>query len=99
MFKLIRTNRKKNCAKGLLFYRDSRPGTTLEPEIFLFMFFYFLLNILYFCIMLFNTTHKDPEQRQLIDDLVGAPFNLWKKIQMGGVGSGRMIIEEVSPSL
>ena len=49
--------------------------------------------------MLFNTTHKDPEQRQLIDELAGKPFSLWKKIKMGGVGSGRMIIEEVSPKL
>ena len=49
--------------------------------------------------MLFITTHTDPEQRQLIDDIAGRPYSFWDKIKMGGVGSGRMIIEEASPKL
>ena len=46
-----------------------------------------------------NTTHKNEENELLIEDLVGRPFSLIKKLKMGGVGSGRMVIEEASPKL
>lgn len=46
-----------------------------------------------------NTTYKNEENELIIEDLVGKPFSLRKKLMMGGVGSGRMVIEEVSPKL
>ena len=49
--------------------------------------------------MLLNTTYKNEENELIIEDLVGKPFSLRKKLMMGGVGSGRMVIEEVSPKL
>lgn len=49
--------------------------------------------------MLLNTTYKNEENEIIIDDLVGKPFSLRKKLTMGGVGSGRMVIDEASPKL
>jgi len=49
--------------------------------------------------VLLNTTYKNEENEVIIDDLVGKPFSLRKKLLMGGVGSGRMIIDEASPKL
>ncbi len=49
--------------------------------------------------MLLNTTYKNEENELIIEELVGKPFSLRKKLMMGGVGSGRMVIEEVSPKL
>lgn len=66
------------------------------------MFNYYLskLNILYFYIvMLLNTTYHNAEHKQLIADLVGSPFSLVQKLKMNGVGSKRMIIDEVSPNM
>ena len=49
--------------------------------------------------MLLNTTHNNKDHITLIEDLVGKPFTLIQKLKLGGVGSKRMIIDEVSPSL
>ncbi|NRB84012.1 MAG: hypothetical protein HRU49_09610 [Winogradskyella sp.] len=46
-----------------------------------------------------NTTHHNPEHRQIIADLIGGPFSLVQKLKMKGVGSKRMIIDEVSPNM
>lgn len=73
----------------------------------LFNFLTFLLNILYLCAiiniiseaMLLNTTYKNDEHELIIQDLVGKPFSLKKKLILRGVGSGRMVIDEASPRL
>ncbi len=49
--------------------------------------------------MILETTYTNPEHDQLIDDLVGKPFSILQKIRMKGVGSRRMIIDEVSPNM
>ena len=49
--------------------------------------------------LLYNTTYKDNKIIQQINDLVGKPFNLWEAFKLKGVGSKRMIIDEVSPNL
>ncbi|MCF7568104.1 hypothetical protein L3X37_06960 [Sabulilitoribacter arenilitoris] len=49
--------------------------------------------------MILNTTHKIKGHKQIIRDLVGRSFTLLESFQMKGVGSKRMIIEEVSPNL
>jgi hypothetical protein len=46
--------------------------------------------------MLFNTTHNSSEAKELINDFLGHPFSFLQSIKMGGIGSKRMIIDEVS---
>jgi len=46
--------------------------------------------------MILNTTHYNKEDKQIIADLVGSEFSLVQKLKMKGVGSKRMIIDEVS---
>ena len=49
--------------------------------------------------MILNTTHFNSEHKQLIADLVGSEFSLVQKLKMKGIGSKRMIIDEVSPNM
>ena len=49
--------------------------------------------------MILNTTHYNPEHKQIMADLVGHPFSLVQKLKMKGIGSKRMIIDEVSPNM
>ncbi|MEM9679895.1 MAG: hypothetical protein AAF901_06190 [Bacteroidota bacterium] len=49
--------------------------------------------------MVINTTYFNKEDKQIIDDLVGKPFSMMQKIKMNGVGSKRMIVDEVSPNM
>ncbi len=49
--------------------------------------------------MLLNTTYKNEEHELIMQDLVGKPFSLKKKLILRGVGSGRMVIDEASPKL
>ncbi len=49
--------------------------------------------------MVLNVTYHKKEQKQILIDLVGKPFSFLEAIKMKGVGSKRMIIEEVSPNL
>ncbi len=47
--------------------------------------------------MLFNTAYTNKDDQQLIADLIGKPFSTLEKLKRKGVGSKRMIVEEVSP--
>lgn len=49
--------------------------------------------------MILNTTHFNKDHKQIINDLVGAPFSIMKRFQMKGIGSKRMIVDEVSPNM
>ena len=49
--------------------------------------------------MILNTTHHNPEHKQIIADLIGSSFSLVQKLKMNGVGSKRMIVDEVSPNM
>jgi len=49
--------------------------------------------------MLLNTTHDNKEHKKIIEDMIGPPFTFIEKFKMRGVGSKRMIIDEVSPNL
>ena len=49
--------------------------------------------------MILNTTHHNKDHKQIIDDLVGTSFSLVQKLKMNGVGSKRMIVDEVSPNM
>jgi hypothetical protein len=49
--------------------------------------------------MILNTTHFNKDHKQIIEDLVGPAFSLVQKLKMKGVGSKRMIVDEVSPNM
>ncbi len=49
--------------------------------------------------MILNTTYHNKDHKQIIDDLVGASFSLVQKLKFKGVGSKRMIVDEVSPNM
>ena len=49
--------------------------------------------------MVLETTYSSKENKEIIIDLVGKPFSLIQSIRLRGVGSKRMIVDEVSPNL
>lgn len=49
--------------------------------------------------MILNTTYTNKDNEATIDNLVGKPYSFLTKLQMKGIGSGRMIIDKVSPKL
>ncbi|MFP4846117.1 hypothetical protein [Winogradskyella sp. PE311] len=49
--------------------------------------------------MIINTTHHNSEHKQIIADLIGSSFSLVQKLKLGGIGSKRMIIGDVSPNM
>lgn len=49
--------------------------------------------------MIFNTTHTNEDYTIQSNALLGKPFSLLEKIKLKGVGSGRLIIAELSEKL
>ncbi|MDB9754838.1 hypothetical protein OAB20_00945 [Winogradskyella sp.] len=49
--------------------------------------------------MILNTTHHNSEHKKIIADLIGSSFSLVQKLKLGGVGSKRMIVDDVSPNM
>lgn len=49
--------------------------------------------------MVLDTTYYNKEHKTLLNDFVGHPYSLFEALKLGGVGSKRMIIKEVSPNL
>lgn len=49
--------------------------------------------------MILNSTHKNKDEKQILEDLVGRSFTLFESFKMKGVGSKRMIVNDVSPNL
>ncbi|SFZ91379.1 hypothetical protein SAMN05428642_10232 [Flaviramulus basaltis] len=49
--------------------------------------------------MILDSTNTNKENKVIIEDLVGRSFTLFESFKMKGIGSKRMIIEEVSPNL
>lgn len=49
--------------------------------------------------MILDTTYTNKKNDQTIIDLVGKSFGFIQSIKMGGIGSKRMIIEDVSPNM
>ncbi|WP_179006515.1 hypothetical protein [Winogradskyella forsetii] len=49
--------------------------------------------------MLLETTYHDPKHEQIIQDIIGSSFSLVQKLKLRGVGSKRMIIDDVSPNM
>ncbi|MDX1700836.1 MAG: hypothetical protein R3250_09475, partial [Melioribacteraceae bacterium] len=46
-----------------------------------------------------ETTYSSKESKEIINDLVGKPFSIFQAIRLRGVGSKRMIVDEVSPNM
>mgnify|MGYP005991570141 CR=1 FL=1 len=46
--------------------------------------------------MIFNTTHKNLDAEATINDLLGKRYNFFEAIKFKGIGSKRMMIDEVS---
>lgn len=49
--------------------------------------------------MILNTTYRNKEHKDIIQELTGASFSFLESFKMKGIGSKRMIIKEVSPNL
>lgn len=49
--------------------------------------------------MILESTYYNKDEKQILEDLVGRPFTLLESIKMKGIGSKRMIIDNVSPNL
>lgn len=49
--------------------------------------------------MIINTTYTDKEAAKLIDAHLGESFPLLQRIKLRGIGSKRMIINDVSPKM
>lgn len=49
--------------------------------------------------MILLSTHINKESKELIDDIVGKPFNVFQAFKMGGIGSKRMAIDKTSENI
>ncbi len=49
--------------------------------------------------MILDSTYKNKDEKQILEDLVGRSFTLLESFKMKGVGSKRMIVDNVSPNL
>ena len=49
--------------------------------------------------MVLNSTHTNKEHKDILEDLVGKPFSFSESFKMKGIGSKRMVINDVSPNL
>ncbi len=49
--------------------------------------------------MILETTYRNKGNKKIINDLVGKPFSILQRLKLNGIGSKRMIIDEVSPGL
>lgn len=49
--------------------------------------------------MVLNTTYSSKENKDLIKKLVGKAFGFYEILSLKGIGSKRMVIDEVSPNL
>ncbi|XMO85534.1 hypothetical protein AAFN75_12125 [Algibacter sp. AS12] len=49
--------------------------------------------------MILNSTHYNKKQKEILNDLVGKPFSFLESLRMNGIGSKRMVIEDVSLNL
>ncbi|WP_299666467.1 hypothetical protein [uncultured Polaribacter sp.] len=46
--------------------------------------------------MIFNTTYRNKDATATINDLLGKSYNFFQAMKLGGIGSKRMVVEEVS---
>jgi|GEM_PF-705933 len=65
----------------------------------LFNFYFFLLNKFYTfeLYMMLDITYNNKEKEEVIDGLLGKSFGFWKRLQLKGIGSQRMVLVKTSP--
>lgn len=49
--------------------------------------------------MILETTYTNKKHTELINEKVGKPFSLIEKLKLKGIGSKRMMIDDVSPNM
>ena len=49
--------------------------------------------------MILDSTYSLKEQKQIINDLVGKPYSFIESIKLKGIGSKRMVIEDISSNI
>lgn len=49
--------------------------------------------------MLLNVSYNRPKIKAQIDESVGQPFTLFDRIKMGGIGSGKLVINSTSQQI
>jgi hypothetical protein len=49
--------------------------------------------------MIFNTTYNNQDYDDESALLVGKKFSIFERIKLGGIGSGRLVIEKTSPKM
>lgn len=49
--------------------------------------------------MILETTYFDKSHKSLLEDIVGKPYSFWRSLKLKGIGSSRLMIENVSPNL
>ncbi|PQJ16126.1 hypothetical protein [Aureicoccus marinus] len=49
--------------------------------------------------MIFNTTYKNEDYLFESDQQLGKSFSIMERIRLGGIGSGRLMIHQISPKL
>jgi hypothetical protein len=65
----------------------------------LFNFLFILLNKFYIfdLRMMLDITYHNKEKEETIDALLGKSFGFWKRLQLKGIGSQRMVLVKTSP--
>ena len=49
--------------------------------------------------MILDTTYYSKELRELIEDIVGKPYSLIQSLKLKGIGSKRLMIDDVSTNM
>lgn len=49
--------------------------------------------------MILDSTHPNKDHKEIISDIIGKPYSLFESIKLKGIGSKRMVIENVSPNM
>lgn len=50
-------------------------------------------------ILVLDTTYFSKDHKQILEEFVGKPYRLWESFKIGGIGSKRMIVKQLSPNL
>ncbi|WP_055446115.1 hypothetical protein [Lacinutrix mariniflava] len=49
--------------------------------------------------MVLNTTHSNKDNKKIINKMVGTAFSFIQSLKLKGIGSKRMVVDNVSPNL
>lgn len=49
--------------------------------------------------MVLNTTHSNKDNKKIINKMVGNAFSFMQSLKLKGIGSKRMVVDNVSPNL